>query len=424
MFDNLPKTYLNIENEISLVVESPMKTHKKTLVVFLLIFSLLLVYFFPVVLVLGGNSTGNITDQGDSSGDPQRDSADTTNQTGDSNGQQGDGNSQNSSGQQGEPIQDQYNGYQYHYRYQRRNTIMDGAGNYTRIRSKCRNNTANEAFEIFFTIDNAPTLKLSYIPTLNASASEDQRHFIFSIKQLIEYNDINTNGKYDQNDVIISSLLMKNITFTNITYTNITTLDGKTVTTIETHTINNVFSITIYLVSEKTLFLQNTITPKEIKIDFKIINYPFLNQTSQLALITEIKSPYGIKTEETTYDEEQGLSNHESGLNISSSFHSGFFTWANNAIVDNSTYIINTTVISEIEHTFFGNTQESFTQTQVIFSYPRGEVILHDPKIGVIDFLGDVSAIIQLEFLSAIYLVACLFSGVIFYGIIYFRKKR
>lgn len=400
-----------------------MKTQKRTLVVFLLIFSLILTYMAPLVFASGGNGNQNMYGQGNSSGNQQQGSPDTTDQMGGAGGKQSGGNNQNDSGQQGGNDQNYSEGGQYRHRYQRRYTIMDGAGNYTRIRSQCRDNTTKEAFEILFTIDNAPTLQLSYVPTLNASTG--QRHFSLIIEQLIEYNDINSNGKYDHNDVVVSSLLMSNNTFTNITYTNITTPDGKTFTIIETHTPDNLFSIAIYLVSERTSFLNNIITQKEIKIDFKIIDYPFVNQTSQLALITQVETPFVITPEQNTFDEGQGTATQESGLNISSANHSGFFTWANEVIVDNATYPVNVTVMSETEQTFTRDNQETYTQTQVIFSYPRGESIIHDPKIGIIDLLeGIVPSVLQFEYLSVIYLVACLISGIVFYGIVYFRKNR
>jgi len=300
---------------------------------------------------------------------------------------------------------------------------MEGAGNYTRIRSQCRNNATQEAFEIFFTIDTAPTLQLSYIPTLNASI--EQRHFNLIVEQLIEYNDMNTNGKYDGADAIVSSLLLSNVTFTNITYTNSTTADGKTFTIIETHTLDGLFTILIYLVSERTTFLNNTITQKEIKIDFKITDYPFMNQTSNLALITQVETPFVITPEQYTYDERQGTASHESGLNISSPNRSGFFTWANQVIVDDITHPVNVTVLSQSEQTFTGNAQESNTQSQVIFSYPRGKTIVHDPKIGVVELLGGViPAVLQYEYLSVIYVIACILSAIVFYGIVYYRKKR
>jgi hypothetical protein len=399
-----------------------MKTQKRTSVVFLLIFSLVFTFLGPLVSAQGGNGNQYMGGQGNSSGNPQQGSPDTTNNTGNYGGKQGGGHNQNSSDQGGNN-QNSSDGQQYRHQYQRRYSIMDGAGNYTRIRSQCRDNTTKEAFEIFFTIDNAPTLQLSYISSLNATSG--QRQFSLIVEQLIEYADTNTNGKYDHNDVILSSLNMSDITFTNITYTNSTTPDSKIVTQIETHTPDNRFSIEIYFVSEKTSYLNNTITAKEVKIDFKITDYPFVNQTSQLALITQVETPFAILPEQTTYDEQHGTAIQESGVNISSANHSGFFTWANDVIVDNETYPVNVTVFSETEETFTGNNQEATSHTQIIFSYPRGERIIHDPKIGVIDLLQNiVPSVVQFEYLSVIYLLACLVSGVIFYGVVRFRKKQ
>jgi hypothetical protein len=400
-----------------------MKTQKRTLVVFLLTISLISIIIAPLSSASGDNGKQNMFGQGNSTGNPQQGSPDTTNQMGGPGGQQGGGHNQNGSGQQGGYDQNSTEGGHYRYRYQRRYSIMDGAGNYTRIRSQCRNNATQEAFEILFTIDNAPTLELTYIPTINESIG--QRHFSLIIEQLIEYDDINGNGKYDLNDVVVSSLLLSNITFTNITYTNSTTPDGKTFTIVETHTPDDLFAIILYLVSERITVSNTTITQKEIKIDFRINNYPFVNQTSQLALITQVETPFMVSPEQNTYDEEQGTATQESGLNISSANRSGFFTWANEASVDNTTYPVNVTVISETEQTFSGDNKETSTQTQVIFSYPRGERIIHDPKIGVIEYLGGIlPSVLQSEYFSLIYLLACLISGIVFYGVVYYRKKR
>lgn len=401
-----------------------MKPQKRTLVVFLLLISLIIVSIAPVNSASGDNGMQNIYGQGNYSGTQQQGSPDVTNPMGGPGGQQGEGHNQNGSGQQGDHDQNSSaGGGQYRHRYQNRFTIIDGAGNYTRLRSQCRNNAIQEAFEIYFTIDNTPTLELTYIPTLNASVG--QRHFSLIIEQLIEFNDINANGKYDHNDIVRSSLLMSNVTFTNITYTNRTTSDGKTFTFVETHTLDGLFAIVLYLVSERITVSNTTLTQKEIKIDFRINNYPFVNQSSQLALVTQVETPFMVTPEQNTYNEKQGTATQESGLNISSANRSGFFTWANEVIVDNITYPVNVTVISETEQTFTGDDTETFTQTQVIFSYPRGERIIHDPKIGVIEYLGGIlPSVLQSEYFFLIYLFACLTSGIVFYGIVYYRKKR
>ena len=98
---------------------------------------------------------------------------------------------------------------------------------------------------------------------------------------------------------------------------------------------------------------------------------------------------------------------------------------ANESIVYNITHPVKVTVRSQTEQTFSETTQETYTQSQVIFSYPRGETIVHDPKIGVVELLGGIlPAVLQYEYLSIIYLLACIVSAIAFYGIVYYRKNR
>ncbi len=386
--------------------------------VFLLIISVFLTYFTPLVFAEEGPGPGdqNQGGIGNSSGNQQQGPANNTTQMGPGGNQTG-GQNQSGPGGPGQGNENNTTGGQY--RYQKRYMNIDGDGNCTRIRSQYRNNNTEEPFEIFFTIDDAPTLHLSYTTTAML------HHFSLIIDQLVEYKDINENGKYDRNDVITSTLLMSNITFTNITYSNSTTPEGKTITTLETHTPDKIFSIVIYVASEQTSLFNTIISPEEIKFDFSIVSYPFVNETSQLALITHVETPFHITSEQNTYDEKQGRATQESGLNISSGRHRGFFSWANGVIVDNISRPVNVTVLTETEQTFAGNTQETMIQTQVIFSYPRGEIISHDPKIGVLDILQDIlPSVLQFEYLSAIYLITCVISAIVFYTVIRYRKKQ
>ena len=397
-----------------------MKTQKKVMIVFIIIISVFFTYFTPMVSAVErlGPDDQNQNKTGNLSGNQERGPENNNNQMS-PGANQTEGKNQSGLGRPGYGNENNTAGSQYRYQYQRRYINIDGEGNFTRIRSQYRNNNTEEHFEIFFNIDDAPTLKLLYNATTNI------HHFNLVIDQLVEYNDINKNGKYDDSDIVVSNLLFSNVTFSNITYTNSTTPEGQTITILETHTLDNLFSIVIYVASEQTSLLNYIITPEEIKIDFNIIGYPFVNQTSQLALINRIETPFCITSELSTYDEKQGRANQESGLNISSGSHRGFFSWANSAIIDNTSRPVNVTVLIETEQTFTRNTQETITQSRVIFSYPRGEIISHDPKVGVLDILQEIiPSVLQFEYLSAIYLITCVISAIIFYGIIRYRKKQ
>ncbi len=318
----------------------------------------------------------------------------------------------------------------YRYKNQKGTMNMTCEGNRTQIRLKYRQNNTEITFEFMFNIDNIPTLTLSFIPNLNATAN--QPHFHLSIEKIIEYYDTNNNGRYDRNDLIASSLSFSNITFTEISYTNTTNSDGNVIYNIKTHTIDNKFSLSIYIATNETSLYNNIITPEEMKMDFIIANYSFLNQTTQLALVTQLETHYQYKFDEQSYDENRNTATNERQMNISSQNHTGFFSWSNQVNVDNKNQPVNVTVLSEtgLLNPYYNKEQAS--KTEIIFSYPQGSNIIHDPKIGV-NLLGNVFPSIipngeltipELLNLITIYIICCALAAILFISIIYIRKRR
>jgi hypothetical protein len=169
-----------------------------------------------------------------------------------------------------------------------------------------------------------------------------------------------------------------------------------------------------------------------MKMDFIITNYSFLNQTTQLALVTQLETHYQYKFEEQSYDENRNTATNERQMNISSQNHTAFFSWSNQVNVDNKNLPVNVTVLSE---TGFSNpyyNKEQIPKTEIIFSYPQGANIVHDPKIGV-NLLGSIFPSIipngeltmpELLNLITIYIICCAIAAILFIGIIYIRKRR
>ncbi len=421
LFEELPKTYLSTKKEISPLVKKTMKSQKRSIIVGFLILSLGFSLLSPLV-----GAADSVSDQqsnppgGPSQGQPQ--GPGTPDQGGPPDENQSGGNSQNGSGQGGSGNQTNTGGQKPRYRYQTREMNIQGEGNYTRIRSQYRQNTTEKSFEVFFSIDKAPSFELSFLSDQNDGAA--RHHFSLVVEQLIEYVDANLNGRYDSFDVVVSTVEFSNVSFSNITYENISTSKGNTVTIIKTHTLDDLFTIIIYIADSNTSYLNATITPQEIKFDFKIHLYPYVNQSSQLALRTGVKTPFSVIAQQSAFAEQQRQASQEGRLNISSTTNFGFFSWVPDAIVDTVQTPVNVSVVSQTQQTFASNNQSSYTQAEVVFSYARGESILHDPKIGVVSILGPLlPTVIPLEYLSAVYLIACIISAVVFYGIIYFRKK-
>jgi len=382
-----------------------MNSQKRTIIAFLLIGSL----SFSVL--------GSLAVSSEELGD-----GNTNTQTGYATEGQTGNLSENDPGKPGPGEQDETTDPQPRYRYQVQEMTIVGEGTSTRIRSRYGENASEEIVDFFFSIDGAPTFQLSFSSQQTGYINE--QHFRLIVEQLIEYIDMNANGRYDTNDVVVSAIEFSNMTFTNITYTSTTTPEGGRITIIRTDTLDQLFTISIYVSDKKTSFMDTTIAPTEIKFDFGILDYPFMNQASQLALQTLVETPFMITTQQRTYDAEEHTNAKESTMNISSAGRFGFFSWVNDAIVDTTSKPVNVTVISKTEQTFYEGGQNSFTQAQVIFSYARGQSILHDPKIGVIPVLGTIlPSVLQMEYLSVLYLIACVVSGVVFYGVVYYRKK-
>lgn len=416
-FEELPKTYLSTKKEIVSLVKKTMTSQKRSIIVGFLILSLGFSLLSPLV-----GAADSISDQQSNPPGGQSQGPGNPGQGGPPDENQSGGNSQNGSGQGGPGNQTNTSGQKPRYQYQTRKMNIEGEGNCTRIRSQYRQNATEESFEIFFSIDNAPSFELFFLSDQNSGAA--RHHFSLVVEQLIEYVDANLNGGYDSFDVVVSTVDFSNVSFSNITYENITTSEGNRVTIITTHTLNDLFIISIYIADSNTSYLNATITPQEIKFDFKIHQYPYVNQSSQLALRTYIKTPFSVIAQQNTYANQQRLASQESRLNISSAMNFGFFSWVPEAIVDSIQRPVNVSVVSQTQQTFSSENQSSYTQAEVVFSYARGESILHDPKIGVVSILGPLlPSIIPMEYLSAVYLIACIISAVVFYGIIYFRKK-
>ena len=106
----------------------------------------------------------------------------------------------------------------------------------------------------------------------------------------------------------------------------------------------------------------------------------------------------------------------------------GFFSWSETVLVDSIIKSVNVTVITSVEQTITDEGKEISKSSIVYFCYPRGESIIHDPKIGVVSksydsfmlsFLDEVISTNNIFVLLGIYLVA----SIIFIGTVYLRKR-
>lgn len=105
-----------------------------------------------------------------------------------------------------------------------------------------------------------------------------------------------------------------------------------------------------------------TLNPTEMKIKILIRNFPYKEDDSAMALLIKATSEMEMETETMNGEEE---------IEIKSETANGYFSWLNEASVDNEPRPVDSTVVA---------TDEGLL---VAINYPHGTEIIHDPKLGV-----------------------------------------
>jgi hypothetical protein len=311
-------------------------------------------------------------------------------------------------------------------RYQHRKMEMVFEQNRTRIRSEWQQDEYEDEFEIIFDIEQGPRLKLDY--ENNIHSSENELSFEIQIKELIEYRDTNRNDRYDEDDVIVNAYSFENSNFNNFTYQNQLSDDGEKIKYISTQTEDDIFKMNLYFSGNFSRVNNQIVSPTEIKIDFIINNYPFEEESTQLALRTMLETEHETELDIESFDEIQGFSENESVLNITTINNIGFYSWAETVVVDNITKPVNYTIQSQIMETISNDEKISNKIINIYFSYPRGSNIVHDPKLGVVSISFETFAMQSIVNLINVdnivsYVGICILASFLFLGVVIIRKR-
>jgi len=208
----------------------------------------------------------------------------------------------------------------------------------------------------------------------DTSENETDLSFDFIISEIIEYIDTSGEGIYNQSiDEFIQKYTFEE--FNPIQYSKLN-ISNATVHTLESSTHDGLFFFKLYVSSQFTLLNDTIIAPTQVKIDFKISNFDFEESNSDLALKIMFETEAEYEEKEETEDEEEGRAENESEILISSGNYSGFFSWNELALIDG------------LEKTVTKSDIQNEEETHLFYlNYPRGNTIIHDPKIGVANIL-------------------------------------
>lgn len=313
-------------------------------------------------------------------------------------------------------------------RYEQRILTITRSMNQTHIRSTWEKENEEDSFEVFIDTEDTPSINMEYT-TEDSSDKGVSYQIVF--KDIKEFDDINGNGIYDEDDLTVGIFSLEQEKFRAMNYENMTSSNGENIQIISTGTSDNMFTAKFYATERYAYISQSLCTPHEIKMDFVINNYQFKQNNTRLALTMELRTNFETDLDTDTFDELQGYATNENQFSVRSGNKTGFFSWVDTVDVDNTREQVHSMISSEKIQTLENNTINVSTISTVSFSYPQGENITHDPKIGVISLSTESFASAELaESLAMIkmtsiysYLIVCILAAVIFLGIIYYRKR-
>lgn len=114
-----------------------------------------------------------------------------------------------------------------------------------------------------------------------------------------------------------------------------------------------------------------TIQPTELKFDVVVHDYPFERQDARLALQVRF---------EAEAEFEGGSEDGLRALVVNATTVKGFLRWVETADVDGAAVPV---VVDASEQTFSSSGGEFERHALVVFNYPAGDRIVHDPSVGV-----------------------------------------
>ena len=278
-------------------------------------------------------------------------------------------------------------------------TLRNGA-RHDQIKLKIRNESEGLSIEFGYEYD---------LSTENTTEVEIE--FEVTFRKLIEFVDLNANGIFNPSvDTLIQEVLLNN--FQPVVYTT-SPLSGDT----ELHYLiinstDGVFTAHIYLAEEFDVVNGTFIKPTQTKIDIEITDFNYIDGSSQLALYTKLESEIEYEEDEHTENEDDGRASEEKEVIISTTDFAGFFSWAENAMVDG---ISKAVLASNLQVD-----DDDENEQKMYLNYPRGNHIYHDPVMGV---MAIVPATMDIPIIIIISIISILgISGVVL--IVVLRRRR
>ncbi|MFX1580466.1 MAG: hypothetical protein ACFFBJ_12505 [Promethearchaeota archaeon] len=292
-----------------------------------------------------------------------------------------------------------------------REVTIDATPTYVEIESQLESGGVEDSFKISVEVGpNGAEFQIAF--ESETATNETEREFEVRFVELIEYIDVNDNGVYDDSvDDGVRTLALES--FDPVVYTIENTANGP-LHIIDVLTTDGIFGARVYAVGDFTEVNGTVIAPTQVKIDVSIRNFNFTEVNSFLALKVELSSESETSFDDMTEDEEDGRAVDESEVDFLLTDVTGFFSWKESAEIDGVTHLVNST-IDEV----------TATEQDIYLSYPQGNEIIHDPKIGFENLLLSGSNQLPLpEFLADNILPIGIGIAIVIIGVVAIVKRR
>ncbi len=232
--------------------------------------------------------------------------------------------------------------------------------------------------EIDFRVELSDDIKIQISYESEVGHGESELDFELYIDRIFEYVDDGDGLFYEDNDTIIQEYQLEDFTYPQ--HTELVNVVGSKIHYVNTTTGDGVFTLHLYISEEFEKIAQSTISPTQLKIDFEIDNFPYLQSDTMLSLRVEMESEEDeYQHDEETENEEEGYDDDEDSYTLSTNNFTGFFSWKEYAIIDGIQENVSVSTITEID----GEELEQY----LYFTYSNGTNIYHDPSLGIAGIL-------------------------------------
>ena len=241
--------------------------------------------------------------------------------------------------------------------------------NKVKLKTKIANGTNEEEFKAEIDFDSTPKVKVEY--SSEAGSNKTESELEVKVKSLVEFEDVNGDGLLDDNDTVVQTYKLEDIGFSDLKQSSTDIGGGFTKYVINATTVDGVFTMVFTITETFTQSNGMILKPTGIKIDYIINGFNYMSNTSRLALDSKVESTYKVEHSEDSPDEENEFSTNEASIKTSGQ-DTAYFSWVKTAEVDGNTTDVGVVVKKASE-----NSQELY------FIYERGDLIIHDPTVGV-----------------------------------------